>query len=187
MVDNNFTYLDDILDLDEPGNENENENENFQNKPYSHYSEPPKNMSTTHDFNSIRGAMSTQEMFNSKPQNIQEHAPAYTPRNDIHSFGKYTPISKVEEYGHSNHYNFDHHHMNNHYQEPLPKYSESNLGSDKLTDRKIQELTTKYDELCYICKKLNDKERVRYHYIYNVVIVFLFIIILLLVKKVLNI
>ena len=56
-----------------------------------------------------------------------------------------------------------------------------------LTDHRIKELTDKYDELCYICKKLNDNDRVRYHYIYNIVIVFLIVVILLLIKKVLNI
>ncbi len=179
MDDNNFTYLEDIIDLDEPGNDNENNNTSM----YSHYSEPPKHMSTSHDFNSIRGGMSTHEMFNQSRQMQQQPQPQqYLPSSSGHSkYGQYTPISKVEDYS-SSHSMMDRH--------GLPTFSgrkKKSSHTTQLTDKKISELTTKYDELCYICKKLNDKDRVRYHYIYNIIIVFLFLVILLLVKKVLNI
>ena len=42
-------------------------------------------------------------------------------------------------------------------QSEIPSYKSSKKQSkgDTITDHKIQELTSKYDELCYICKKLN--------------------------------
>ena len=204
MDDNNFTYLDDILDLDEPGNENENER--GPSNMYSHYSEPPPNMTTSHDLNSIRGNMSTHEMFKSKPTQYTPNV-QYLPRSggDSNKYGQYTPISKIENYNEphsryvetrdlaSSHYNSPSPPpMYNQptYPEPisLPSYSEVKTKDNfQLNDKKIQELTTKYDELCYICKKLNDNDRIRYHYIYNIIIIFLILVILLLIKKVLNI
>ena len=194
MDDNNFTYLEDIIDLDEPGNDNENTS-----SMYSHYSAPPNNMTTSHDFNSIRKSMSTQEMFNSTPReslnNIQ-----YLPKSERYDnrYGPYTPISKIEEdYSNNNDYMVSSHipsinkiNQIDTLQHPhhTSSGSSGNIGSNlQLTDAKVRELTDKYDELCYICKKLNDKDRIRYHYIYNIIIVFLFVTILLLVKKVLNI
>ena len=179
MDDNNFTYLEDIIDLDEPGNESESDS---RNKMYSNYSQPPPNISTSHDFNSVRGMMSTQEMFNQKPRNVQSQ-PQYLPKSEQYShYGPYTPASKVN--------NFPHKFLEMQPVQPeIPSYKSSKKSTKEtmLTDHKIQELTTKYDELCYICKKLNDKDRVRYHYVYNIIIIFLFLIILMLVKKVLNI
>ena len=67
MNDNNFTYLDDILDLDEPGNDNENEPEYSPREMYSQYSAPPSDIRVSHDVNTIRSSLSTQEMFRSKP------------------------------------------------------------------------------------------------------------------------
>lgn len=179
MDDNNFTYLEDIIDLDEPGNDNENES---RSNMYSSYSQPPPNISTSHDFNSVRGMMSTQEMFNQQPMNTPSQ-PRYLPKSEQYNhYGSYTPVSKVS---HSPHKFLEMPPV----QSEIPSYksSKKNRKNDILTDHKIQELTTKYDELCYICKKLNDKDRVRYHYVYNIIIIFLFIIILMLVKKVLNI
>lgn len=178
MDDNNFTYLEDIIDLDEPGNENENES---RSNMYSNYNQPPPNISTSHDFNSVRGMMSTQEMFNQKPMNMPSQ-PRYLPKSEQYNYGPYTPVSNVNPTP-----------INFLEMQPVQKEISSYKKSKKhkkenmLTDHKIQELTSKYDELCYICKKLNDKDRVRYHYVYNIIIIFLFIIILMLVKKVLNI
>lgn len=181
MDDNNFTYLEDIIDLDEPGNENENES---RRNLYSNYNQPPQNLSMSHDVNSVRGMMSTQEMFNQQPS----HSPSqstYLPRTEQYSqYGPYTPVSRVNKPQPPRKFlNLEP------VQSQIPSYksSKKNTKETMLTDHKIEELTTKYDELCYICKKLNDKERIRYHYVYNIVIIFLFIVILMLIKKVLNI
>jgi len=178
MDDNNFTYLEDIIDLDEPGNDNENES---RSNMYSSYSQPPPNISTTHDFNSVRGMMSTQEMFNQPPMNTPSQ-PRYLPKSEQYNHGPYTPASNLNRTP-LNFLELEPVHS----QIPSYKGTKKKKKDDILTDHKIQELTTKYDELCYICKKLNDKDRVRYHYVYNIIIIFLFIIILMLVKKVLNI
>tara|TARA_Y100000592_G_scaffold90626_1_gene149531 strand:+ start:329 stop:886 length:558 start_codon:yes stop_codon:yes gene_type:complete len=185
MDDNNFTYLEDIIDLDEPGNENEGVPNNT---PYSHYSEPPKHLNTSHDLNSIRGSLSTQEMFQSRPQHTQpQPPPQYMPRNEHNKHGQYTPISKVEQFNHGM-FNHPQHGMFNEVQEQLPSYSESKQTvREDMNEKKIEELTNKYEELCYICKKLNDNDRIRYHYVYNIIIIFLIVVILLLVKKVLQI
>ena len=42
-MSNNFTYLDDIIDMDEPGNDNENNNFNHRHQPSKPSSFPSQN------------------------------------------------------------------------------------------------------------------------------------------------
>ena len=198
MNDNNFTYLDDILDLDEPGNENENEPEYSPRGMYSQYSAPPSDMRMSHDVNTIRSSLSTQEMFRSKPD--MSSRIQYLPKssqNNNNRYGQYTekyssPPPSYQQQPQDIPQNIPQQQPQNIPQsipqsipQQLPVYT--GKSEYKLTDSKIQELTDKYEELCYICKKLNDKDSVRYHYIYNIIIIFLFLVILLLIKKVLEI
>ena len=184
MDDNNFTYLDDILDLEEPGNDNENKSEYSPTDMYSQYSAPPSDMKMSHDVNTIRSSLSTQEMFRSSPD--MSSRIQYLPKSSQNNnrYGHYA--NNIEQYNPPPSYPEPHIHQQSQVHEQLPGYvgKDHKHIKDDMSNARIQELTDKYDELCYICKKLNDKDRVRYHYIYNIIIIFLFLVILMLIKKV---
>ena len=92
MDDKNFTYLDDIIDLTEPGNENESSRDNYR---------PPNNI-RNYDSTNIKTQMSTNEMFRNSPESLRsqiQYLPQrnngpqrqqyYTPRNSIENYDNY--------------------------------------------------------------------------------------------------
>tara|TARA_B100001094_G_scaffold146457_1_gene141815 strand:- start:2477 stop:3067 length:591 start_codon:yes stop_codon:yes gene_type:complete len=196
MDDKNFTYLDDIIDLTEPGNDNENKGGHRDN--YT----PPNNI-RNYDSSNIKTQMSTNEMFRNNPESLRSQI-QYLPQRPNGSQKQssyYTPINSTENY---NHYDsaydkaYDKFHnprydleMSSPIQPIQPIQIQSNLdmssNSDDISDHKIKELTNKYDELCYICRKLNDENNVKFHYTYNIIIVFLILIILIMLKKILQV
>ena len=175
MDDKNFTYLDDIIDLTEPGNENESSRDNYT---------PPNNI-RNYDSTNIKTQMSTNEMFRNNPESLRsqiQYLPQrnnglqrqqyYTPRNSIENYDNYeSSFDKAYDKFHSPQYEMD---MSSQIQ-PIQIQSNLDMSSDleHISDGKIKELTDKYDELCYICRKLNDENNVKFHYTYNIIIVFL--------------
>ena len=192
MDDKNFTYLDDIIDLTEPGNENESSGGSIDN-----YRPQPNNI-RNYDSTNIKTQMSTNEMFRNSPESLRsqiQYLPQrpqgsqrqqyYTPRNSIENYDNYeSSFDKAYNRHHTPQYDVD-------IQPIQPIQIQSNLdmssGSDHISDEKIKELTDKYDELCYICRKLNDENNVKFHYTYNIIIVFLILVILIMLKKILQV
>jgi hypothetical protein len=195
MDDKNFTYLDDIIDLTEPGNDNESgRRDNYT---------PPNNNVRNYDSSNIKTQMSTNEMFRNSPESLRsqiQYLPQrphgsqrqqyYTPRNSLENYDNYdsaydSAYDKAYDKFHNPHYDLE---MSSPIQ---PIQINSNLdmssNSDDISDHKIKELTDKYDELCYICRKLNDENNVKFHYTYNIIIVFLILIILIMLKKILQV
>ena len=189
MDDKNFTYLDDIIDLTEPGNENESSGGSIDN-----YRPQPNNI-RNYDSTNIKTQMSTNEMFRNSPESLRsqiQYLPQrpqgsqrqqyYTPRNSIENYDNYeSSFDKAYNRHHTPQYDVD-------IQPIQPIQIQSNLDvSSDISDGKIKELTDKYDELCYICRKLNDENNVKFHYTYNIIIVFLILVILIMLKKILQV
>jgi len=188
MDDKNFTYLDDIIDLTEPGNENESSGGRRDN--YT----PPNNI-RNYDSTNIKTQMSTNEMFRNSPESLRsqiQYLPQrnnglqrqqyYTPRNSIENYDNYeSSFDKAYDKFHTPQYEMD--------IQPIQIRSNLDMSSDSgdISDGKIKELTDKYDELCYICRKLNDENNVKFHYTYNIIIVFLILVILIMLKKILQV
>ena len=188
MDDKNFTYLDDIIDLTEPGNENESSSGRRDN--YT----PPNNI-RNYDSTNIKTQMSTNEMFRNSPESLRsqiQYLPQrnngpqrqqyYTPRNSIENYDNYeSSFDKAYNRHHTPQYDVD--------IQPIQIQSNLDMSSDSdhISDEKIKELTDKYDELCYICRKLNDENNVKFHYTYNIIIVFLILVILIMLKKILQV
>ena len=186
MDDKNFTYLDDIIDLTEPGNENESSRDNYR---------PPPNNIRNYDSTNIKTQMSTNEMFRNSPESLRsqiQYLPQrpqgsqrqqyYTPRNSIENYDNYeSSFDKAYNRHHTPQYDLD--------IQPIQIQSNLDMSSDSdhISDEKIKELTDKYDELCYICRKLNDENNVKFHYTYNIIIVFLILVILIMLKKILQV
>tara|TARA_Y100001972_G_C7646063_1_gene324696 strand:+ start:1217 stop:1786 length:570 start_codon:yes stop_codon:yes gene_type:complete len=185
------TLLSDIIDLNDPGNESENSN--FSNIPFANIPE----------YNNYKQFSHTpQKPIQQHIEPIQQHIqPSIQPiiknnnelryniRNDFrnnavhdlrHDDSNYTfkqnvpiqsePISSIK-------------HIHN-------PYTNSNMESvnnvsNELNDNNVRELTDKYEELCQICKKVNDNNNM-VHAIYITVIATLSIILLLAVKKIMN-
>ena len=63
--------------------------------------------------------------------------------------------------------------------------NKTNNNTESLKDENVRELTDKYEELCQICKKVNDNNNM-VHAIYITLIATMSIILLLLVKKIMN-
>ena len=187
MDDKNFTYLDDIIDLTEPGNENESSNRR------DNYT--PPNNTRNYDSTNIKTQMSTNEMFRNSPESLRsqiQYLPQrnnglqrqqyYTPRNSIENYDNYeSSFDKAYDKFHTPQYEMD--------IQPIQIRSNLDMSSDSgdISDGKIKELTDKYDELCYICRKLNDENNVKFHYTYNIIIVFLILVILIMLKKILQV
>jgi hypothetical protein len=171
-MSNNFTYLDDIIDMDEPGNENESNNFNQRPQPSQQSHSFSKNSHREqYNKNSYTPEIITEN------RNLQQYQTNLAPSSNLtyrmrnlndpaaQSF-KYEPEQQ--------------------YTQPisLPVYtSQSDMGMDINSS----EYVNNYNELCEICMKINNKNNMMFHYIYIMIIITLIIIMLMLLKKVLNI
>lgn len=162
MSNNNFTYLDDIIDMDEPGNENEsNQNrEQFSNN----YTPQLMNRSIQQfDNNILPPSSSSSTILQNSPYlrknyNKQEYRPP--PQQPPQPS---QPIDVIPSYS-----------TPEDYSTPENLFQSNNFVNN-------------YQELCNICKQINNQNNMMFHYIYLIVIITLIIIILMLFKKVLNI
>tara|TARA_A100001015_G_scaffold221287_1_gene248999 strand:+ start:2785 stop:3273 length:489 start_codon:yes stop_codon:yes gene_type:complete len=162
MSNNNFTYLDDIIDMDEPGNQVEERNESFSIPPNPNQPNITRGISST--------PSSHRQMYN------QQHQ-MYTPHNNT----DYMSNRSIQQ--------FDSNLLpKNSYQ---PDYSSQELYEPQVNSENfnynIGRSMGEYQKLCYICQQINNRNNARFHYVYLIIIVFLFIVILMLLKKVLNV
>lgn len=170
-MSNNFTYLDDIIDMDEPGNENESNN--FNQKPQ------PSQQSHSFSKNSHREQYNkntyTPEII-TENRNLQQYQTNLAPSSNLtyRMTNLNDPASQSFTYE-----------PEQQYTRQLPVYTSSDFGMD--TNINSGEYVNNYNELCEICMKINNKNNMMFHYIYLIIIITLVIIMLMLLKKVLNI
>ena len=156
----NLTYLDDIIDLDDP--RNENENQHYQTR------EPMQ--------------------FNN---NVQRYDPNIMRMQEQPSIQHYSPPPS-QQYSSPPRQQYS--------SPPRQQYTQSNLDANNTfaqqyihtdefhyQDVDATSLTNNYDELCYICEKINNSNNMMFHYIYIVIIIMLFMTILMMYKKILRI
>ena len=173
-MSNNFTYLDDIIDMDEPGNDNENNNFNQRQQP----SKPSRFTSQNSHREQYNKNSYTPEII-TENRNLQQYKTNMAPSSNLTyriqklnnpTSQSYFPPPEPPR------------------QETFPVYtSPSDLGMDMSMNINSSEYVNNYNELCEICMKINNKNNMMFHYIYLMIIITLIIIMLMLLKKVLNV
>jgi len=124
--------------------------------------------------------------------NPSSHNQYYEPRNNINS---YTPYNKTENYSNYNNYTpeiiqqFDSNLLPKQKYHPHKSVSnlDDNVKPQQYTHFQNKDYVNDYQQLCYICQQINNRNNTRFHYVYLIIIIFLFLVILMLLKKVLNI
>tara|TARA_Y100001980_G_C14448252_1_gene232741 strand:- start:286 stop:843 length:558 start_codon:yes stop_codon:yes gene_type:complete len=162
MSNNNFTYLDDIIDMNDPSDQVENKHE---------VSQQPMHLQKNY-INSIQSNPSSHQTMHMEP--YRNNSPNfYTPYNKA---SNYTPEKVIQQ--------FDSNLMPQKQHSQPPAYTELN-NTQQFSYSPT--MASDYQKLCYICQQINNQNNTRFHYVYLMIIMFLFVVILMLLKKVLNV
>ena len=164
------TLLSDIIDLNDPTNESEGRS--YSNIPYTNIPEY-NNYTQQHNINQ-------QKSVYAPPPPTYNHD-IITHDNNSYSIQKNTtpiiPVTPIKNIHNPYNENRSHHIIH-----------DNITHGTNLTNRdddNVKELTDKYEELCQICKKVNDNNNM-VHAIYITMIATLSIILLLVIKKLMN-
>ena len=173
------TLLSDIIDFNDPSNESEGRsysNIPYANVPeYNHYNTQSIPM---HSQKSVYTPVPPQQTFN---HNILTHDDkSYSIQQNTTPIIPVTPIKQIH-----NPYNDNRTHINDNKTHINDNIIHGTKLTEDLRDNNVKELTDKYEELCQICKKVNDNNNM-VHAIYITIIATLSIILLLAVKKIMN-
>lgn len=168
-MSNNFTFLNDIIDMDEPGNESEH-------KPSTHKESFDNNFSSTSSITDNR--------------NIQQYKNNLAPSSSMalrmntqnQSYSQPKPQSYSQPKPQSQSYTFQ---EPSYYSEQLPTYS--SMGMSVSGGGGYSDHLNNYNELCEICRQINNQNSMMFHYVYMIIIITLIVVMLMLLKKVLNI
>ena len=166
------TLLSDIIDLNDPSNENEA----IKNIPYTNIPQY-NNM----DFNN----------FNNKPINNHSNYPIHDKFSNHHNTMNHTNTQYTPQISNLKQINTTpitpiKHVIHNQFNQSEPQtQSHDQYDTNIIKDENVKHLTDKYEELCQICKKVNDNNNM-VHGIYITVIATMAIILLLLVKKLMS-
>ena len=173
------TLLSDIIDINDPNNQSEGKN--YHNIPFANI--PEYNTQYTHNTTTNITPNTTSNITTElvveppiysnqiQPQMHIQTQPQISPHHFNHEpTYQTTPISAIK-------------HIHNPY--TGTHVQKKNNHTESLKDDNVRELTDKYEELCQICKKVNDNNNM-VHAIYITIIATMSIILLLLVKKIMN-
>ena len=170
------TLLTDIIDMNDPNNQSEGKN--YHNIPFANI---PEYNNTQYTPNTTTELIVEPPIYSNQPQMQPQIQPQIQPQMQMqsqispHHFNheptyQTTPISAIK-------------HIHNPY--TGTHVQKKNNHTESLKDDNVRELTDKYEELCQICKKVNDNNNM-VHAIYITIIATMSIILLLLVKKIMN-
>lgn len=166
-MSNNFTFLNDIIDMDEPGNESEHKQsthkESFNNN-FSSTASITDNRNIQQYKNNLAPSSSMALRMNTQNQSYSQPKPQSYSQPKPQSYMFQEPL---------------------HYSEQLPSYS--SMGVSERGSGGYSEHLNNYNELCEICRQINNQNSMMFHYVYMIIIITLIVVVLMLLKKVLNI
>ena len=164
------TLLTDIININDPNNQSEGKS--YNNIPFANI---PEYSNTQYPSNHTTELIVEPPIYSNQMQPQTQPQMQMQSQISPHHFNheptyQTTPISAIK-------------HIHNPYTDTHAQ--KTNNNTESLKDNNVRELTDKYEELCQICKKVNDNNNM-VHAIYITLIATMSIILLLLVKKIMN-